>query len=726
MKKIPVLSVIIFIFLMSVFAYISYFVKSNIKKDFYEKEDSLFELEANQLTNSAEQLFVEYSQFLISVRGLFNSSDVVEREEWYKFINSMETSQHFPNISRLAYVKRLKEEDKNNYINSFKKDTFFSEDGFPDFSVFPESSNQDHYVIHYAYPIEGSHDLYGFDLTTQNDRLTALELARDTNTVVMTKPITLIKGDQNQKSFLMLLPVYSKESSIETLDQRRENIEGFILLGLESSNFIEEILSKSSLRHITSLKIDDVSKDVESFLPLTMTKDDFSDSYIYKKVTRRTFASRTWELVFYSDYSYMLSNVYEYFPFFILIIGFLVSFMVSYSLFNFSNLRYQAEKMSEKLVKDLRKYQLAVQNISEQIVIADADGKVLFANPAAERITGYYIEEILGSKVGKLWGGLMPEEFYKEMWNIVKVKKQTYIGELKNKRKNGETYISEIRISPIKKQNGEVEFFVVSERDLSNEKKIDKIKNQFIALASHQLRTPLSSMKWNMEMLIKGDVGKLLPEQSDLTKSIYESVQRMITLVNSLLNVSRIESGKLMIDPKPTNIISLVTEVLAEFKNAASKKKIKIETNFASDISEINVDRVLIKEVYRNLLTNALKYSKVGGLIKLNIKKMGNNITSELIDNGIGIPVKDQNSIFNKFHRGSNVLKADTDGNGLGLYMTKIIVETSNGKIWFDSNEDKGTTFWFTLPIEQYITKKGTQFIDESDPNIELHNKSLN
>lgn len=369
--------------------------------------------------------------------------------------------------------------------------------------------------------------------------------------------------------------------------------------------------------------------------------------------------------------------------------------------------------LTAKQAQDLKKYLLAIENASDHIVITDSEGIILYANRAVEEITGFSVNEIVNKKVGikQLWGGQMDTEFYKKLWQTVKEKKQVFTGEINNRRKNGEPYVALASISPVV-DNGKVTFFVGIERDITRAKEVDRMKTEFISLASHQLRTPLSAMKWFLEMLLKGDAGKLSKEQTEMVDNINQSNERMIDLVNSLLNISRIESGRIIIDPQKTEITKLIKGLLTELQNKIEAKKQQFSLKIEPNLPLINLDPKLIRNALQNLLTNAIKYTPSKGKISLTVKKQQNNFIIKIADTGYGIPKKEQEKVFSKLYRGTNVVKFETDGNGLGLYLVKGIVDASGGKIWFESHEGKGTMFWISLPIRGVPFKKGEVTID--------------
>jgi PAS domain S-box-containing protein len=366
---------------------------------------------------------------------------------------------------------------------------------------------------------------------------------------------------------------------------------------------------------------------------------------------------------------------------------------------------------SESLAQDLKKFELAVDNASDHIVITNPDGVTLYANKAVERITGFPHKAIIGRRSGARgnWGGQMPREFYNKLWKTIRDDKKTFAGEIKNKRKSGEFYDAYVSISPILNDEREVIFFVGIERDITKEKEIDRAKTEFVSLASHQLRTPLSTINWYSEMLLDGDVGKLNDEQENYLKEVYKGNQRMVELVNALLNVSRLELGTFAIDPEKAKIVNIAKSVVNEMKPQIKARKIVFTNKFAENLPEMMLDKKLIRMVIQNLLSNAVKYTPEGGKVDIQIAKKGRDVEMKVLDTGMGIPKRQQSKIFSKLFRADNVKESDTEGTGLGLYIVKSIVEHSGGKVWFESIEKKGTTFYVTLPLKGMKKKEGAK-----------------
>jgi signal transduction histidine kinase len=226
----------------------------------------------------------------------------------------------------------------------------------------------------------------------------------------------------------------------------------------------------------------------------------------------------------------------------------------------------------------------------------------------------------------------------------------------------------------------------------------DKLKTEFVSLASHHLRTPLTSIRWHLETLIAEGRG-LTDEQTAYLKEAYAGTGRMVELVNALLDASRLEMGSFVINPKPVNISQCVKDVLKDLETKTQQKSITITTDLKLGRGIIKLNPEMLRIILQNLLDNALDYTPDKGRIELKIDNQDGNILIKVIDSGYGIPLAEQTQIFNKLYRASNVRLKIAEGFGLGLYNVKAMVEQAKGKIWFDSIENKGTTFYVKLPL---------------------------
>ncbi len=474
-----------------------------------------------------------------------------------------------------------------------------------------------------------------------------------------------------------------------------------------------------------------------------------------------------------------------------------------------------------------------IQNSTNHTIITDANGIILFANRAAERITGYSAEEMLGN-TPRLWGGMMSPRFYREFWQK-KLTGEAFDGEVANRRKNGEIYFAIVHISPILGDDGDVIGFIGTEEDVTKirhnerrirrlnerftmatrsagvgifeydiatgmvfadetvatlygapggpqriayhewmscihpedvprvaaelsaaidrtcvlntsfriphtdgerfvrciarleedegvltmygavwdvtlEKRVDQAKSEFVSFASHQLRAPLSAISWSVEGLLSGGQGELLEEQRSTMTELHAIVQRMGSLIDSLLDASRLELGTFILELVPTDIFDLMQSVLTEHESEILRKHITLAGEFDSSIPRLPVDPKLMRVLFQNLISNAVKYSHDDGVIAIDVSQASrgawfggrrlaeDSVTFSIADSGIGIPASEQGKIFSKLFRAKNARQMEFNGTGLGLYIIKSIVDQSGGQVWFQSREAAGTVFYLTYP----------------------------
>lgn len=228
-------------------------------------------------------------------------------------------------------------------------------------------------------------------------------------------------------------------------------------------------------------------------------------------------------------------------------------------------------------------------------------------------------------------------------------------------------------------------------------KALDETKDDFISMASHQLRTPLTSVKGYISLVLEGDAGKLTPLQKEMLEQAFQSSQRMVYLIADLLNVSRLKTGKFIIEPTDVNLAKIVGEELSQLTEIARAHQLTLIYKEPKNFPDLRLDETKIRQVIMNFADNAIHYTPAGGKVEVQLLNKEHAIEFRVVDNGLGVPKAEQAHLFTKFYRAGNARKARPDGTGLGLFMAKKVVIGSGGVLIFESKEGKGSTFGFSF-----------------------------
>ncbi len=341
-------------------------------------------------------------------------------------------------------------------------------------------------------------------------------------------------------------------------------------------------------------------------------------------------------------------------------------------------------------------------SIGDGAITTDGYGHITRINPTAQKILGYSENEVLGQ-----WLPRILETYDKDGIAISLIERpstKAFVSgniisdRVQYKTKDGILIPVAMTISPIIIKGepvGCIEIF----RDITEEYEIDKMKSDFISLASHQLRTPLSSIKTYTHMLVDGYMGTLSKDQTKSLKTIISATNRMNETISTLLNISRIESQSIAIIKKSISLNQIIEGIVKEHTLFTTEKNIKVDITDKIPGLKIISDPNLLKEIFQNLMSNAIKYTPANGQINVLIRMQGNKAIVSIKDNGLGIPLDSQDNIFSKFFRAKNVIREETSGTGLGLYVAKGLLNQLGGDIWFKSTEGKGSTFYASIPI---------------------------
>jgi len=342
---------------------------------------------------------------------------------------------------------------------------------------------------------------------------------------------------------------------------------------------------------------------------------------------------------------------------------------------------------------DKEKTLAIINNLTDGLMVFDTENRLLLINPAVKKFFKVDEKEILGKSIVK-FSDLQDLKYL--FYLLGKDIKEVYRKELKIR----ENLILEVTTLSVAIGEEKTETIAIL-HDITREKTIERMKTEFVSIAAHQLRTPLSAIKWVFEITLKEKSFKLSEEHKKIIQEGYISVERIIALINDLLDVVKIEEGRHLYKFNLYNFEEIVQSVIKSYREMIRKKELQFEFKTLNErLPKVKVDAEKITLAIQNFIDNAVRYTKPGGMVTVGLKSNKKEIEFSIQDTGIGIPEDQQKNIFKKFFRGSNALKMETEGNGLGLYIAKNIIEAHGGKTWFQSEEGRGATFYFTLPLK--------------------------
>jgi len=360
----------------------------------------------------------------------------------------------------------------------------------------------------------------------------------------------------------------------------------------------------------------------------------------------------------------------------------------------------------------LQKLSRAVEQSPVSVVITSRDGTIEYVNPRFVEMTGYTIGDSVGQNPRILKTGAHDGDFYKNLWTTI-LAGDLWRGEFYNRKKNGETYWEHTLIAPVRSTKGEITHFVAIKEDITESRRAaeellaaketaeaaNRAKSDFLANMSHELRTPLNSVIGFSGVLKKEFYGKLNEKQSEYVRYIEESGRHLLGLINDILDLSKVEAGKMRLETAPVALSDVIRGSVTMLKERALKNDIQLAVEIGPGVEEaIQADERKVKQILFNLLSNAVKFTPEGGSVTLTASKEGDAVRICVADTGIGIKPEDMAKLFTEFMQLESTYTKKYEGTGLGLALTKKLVELHGGRIWVESEEGKGSRFFFTLP----------------------------
>jgi PAS domain S-box-containing protein len=393
----------------------------------------------------------------------------------------------------------------------------------------------------------------------------------------------------------------------------------------------------------------------------------------------------------------------------------------------------QAERLGVMLRTqraEAAKLQAIVEGIADGVLVLDVNRRVMLMNPAASRILGLGASAIEGRHLREILGraeSAIDQELAQRLYSRLMVGAEHLIARESSEaaevsdfafRVQAEEKVVVVSLSPALLSSGEQPSLVAVVRDISREAEVERLKNEFISTVSHELRTPMTSIKGYTDLLVSERMGELSEQQRHFVGVIKNNADRLTALVNDILDISRIETGRLKLQMEPLDLCALIEGVVDNFEGQMVEKSLQLTLDLPTSLPPVRGDKDRVIQILENLTSNAWKYTPEGGKVTIQAKASDGSAQVDVIDTGIGIEEKDLPHIFDRFYRTEQAEVQALDGSGLGLSIVRMFVQLLGGKIWAKSEVDKGSIFSFTLPLAVDTTVPSSTGVDATGPKV--------
>ncbi|MEG3639331.1 CHASE domain-containing protein [Magnetococcus sp. PR-3] len=668
-----------------------------------------FQIQSEHLAHALEVNIQGYLDFVHAIERLYASSDYVSHQEFKAFTSHALLA--FPGIQALEWVPEVPHAERQAYEEAAQVQ------GMHDFMIRARNAegkmvkaptSDIYYPVYYALPYEMNKTALGFDLGSSPVRRQALEKARDTGKMVASARIQLVQDKGSQSGFLVFYPVYQKGVEPTREETRQVTLRGFALGVFRIGDMLEKGFRDLPREGVEFRLIDLSAKPAQQELYQTPNfQTVVSDSELQWSFPYSV-GGRSWKIQFAGSQHYqdLFSSSY---PQLTLLSGLFTVTLLGLFLLLLTSRNVRIEQLVEERTAQLKdsesRLSAIFQTAVEAIITIDEMGHIESANAAVSTLFGYTEEEMIGQNVKMLMPAPHRESHDGYLHNYRTTGDAKIIGsvrEVEGLTKAGELIPLELSVSDVPMANRRI--FTGILHDIRERKRSEKLKNEFVSTVSHELRTPLTSIQGSLGLIKGGVAGELPLKAASLISVAHRNCERLVRLINDILDVEKMEAGKMAFKMEQQAISPLIYQAVET--NRGYGEKHEVELKLVEDMPEAIgvVDSDRFAQVMANLISNAVKFSPPQGQVEVMLSSHKSNWLIQVVDHGIGIPDAFKPHIFDKFSQADSGDTRQQGGTGLGLAICKLIVERMGGVLNFESEEGKGTSFFFTLPKHNQVS----------------------
>jgi len=663
-----------------------------------------FELLVGKVTNAIEQRLIDHEQILFGAAGLFAASGEVSRAQWRAYVERQQLADRYPGIQGVGFSKVVRASERDAHEQSIRAE------GFTDYRIQPEGERPVYMPIVYLEPFnDRNRAAFGYDMYAEPVRHQAMRQAASTGKSRISGKVILRQETHGkvQAGVLIYVPLYHPAMPLETVEQRMDALLGFAYSPYRMDDLMEGILGAADLN--LSLRIySGPTQQAEQLL--FASKEHAPGDAAHSQDVQLSIYGGTWTLhmeslpAFESGFSANEGLV--------AILGAGISLLLFFLISSLAFRQRRAEILAGQMTERIRENKRALQLSEERLSLAlkgSNDGlwdlnlaaDTFYASPRTWHMLGYQPGELQLST--RLWEQvLVAEDLPRTRAQLAQTmlsRLDQFTSELRFRHKDGRTVPVLVRGYIQRDAQGQPLRISGTSMDLTEHKRIEQMKNEFVSTVSHELRTPLTSISGALGLINGGALGEVPPAMQQMLEIAYRNSQRLGHLINDLLDMEKIAAGKMSFDMHEHSLRQLLEEALASNQAFAAQLGVNCVLREAVDV-QVWVDASRLQQVLGNFLSNAIKYTPEGGEASLHCSVPdATHVRISVTDQGPGIAAEFRARVFEKFAQADASDSRQKGGTGLGLAITKEFIERMGGKVGFDTAEGQGTTFWCELPI---------------------------
>ena len=669
-----------------------------------------------------------YSDVVRGLVALFQTSDMLSREQFHQYVSSLNLPQHFPAIEALNYAVPVTDAQRDAFVASVRADRSLNPLGYPNFDIKPPGRRDQYTVLLYMEP-EKIMERFGVDIGANPAIARAMDLSRDTGQISASGQPVVVKKPVPHIGLGMRLPVYKRGMPIHDVSSRRAAYIGSVGIGFSVSKLVQGAIDEMAIRQVHMLLYADSSTDVEK-RRLAIEKTDrllYNDNGSIEAVPTAPanpdeymetvlpidFNGTLWKALFRVKRSDMHTGLDAYFPWIALATGFIGTMLIyGYLLTLYFSRRSAVE---QRLLLDS-----VLNNVDARVFMKDQQRRYIYVNAKTAEVMGLPVEDI----IGKTDRELMPAAVADAAWAE---ERQVFLDGVKRAgeekfvdREGGVHHLWTVK-APVR-IDGDVAAVIALATDITELHNLkeqaqaaNQAKSDFLSNMSHEIRTPMNSIIGMAHLALKSVTN---PKQRDYLQKIYHSGQHLLGIINDILDFSKIEAGKLDLEVLDFALETLLSNVANQLGESAARKELELVFEIWPGLShQLRGDPLRLEQVLLNFTSNAIKFSE-NGKIYIRARPVEDRDTHTMVrfevqDGGIGMSQLQMDKLFQSFHQADTSTTRRYGGTGLGLVISKQLAELMGGSVGVESQERHGSTFWFTARLA-----KGTNFLEQSHSNV--------